>query len=94
MVFVGLKLNFHISIRTVQIFFENACRKARIKKDITVHSLRHSYAPHLLESGVDIRYIQKLSGHAHSKMKKIYIHVSMKNLNQTRSHLDSLELDS
>jgi len=61
-------------------------------KNVTVHSLRHSFATHLLESGVDLRYIQELLGHANSKTTEIYTHVSMKNLSQIRSPLDDCDL--
>ncbi len=91
--FAGANTNFHISIRTVQKIFENACKKAGIAKDMAVHTLRHSFATHLLESGVDVRYIQELLGHASSKTTEIYTHVSMKNLSQIRIPLDYLELD-
>ncbi|RKY82888.1 hypothetical protein DRQ11_13905 [candidate division KSB1 bacterium] len=49
--------------------------KAGIKKGTSVHSLRHSYATHLLESGVDLRYIQELLGHKNSKTTEIYTHL-------------------
>ena len=67
-------------------------RKAGIRKNVTVHSLRHSFATHLLESGVDLRYIQELLGHKHSKTTKIYTHVSNKNLREIKSPLDNLEI--
>ncbi len=70
--------------------FERARNKAGIKKDATVHSLRHSFATHLLENGVDLRCIQELLGHKHSKTTEIYTHVSTKNLSKIRSPLDML----
>lgn len=80
----------HITARTVQKIFQNACRKARINKDVSVHSLRHSFATHLLESGIDLRYIQELLGHKSSKTTEIYTHVGTKNLSAVKNPLDSL----
>ena len=90
--FLGQRKDKHISIRTVQAIFEQARDKAGIGKDVTVHSLRHSFATHLLENGVDLRYIQKLLGHKHSKTTEIYTHVSNKNLREIKSPLDMLEI--
>ena len=67
---------------------ENTCNKAEIKKDITVHSLRHSFATHFLESGIDLRYIQELLEHKNSKTTEIYTHVSNKDLGKIKSPLD------
>jgi excisionase family DNA binding protein len=80
----------HITERTVQKIFQNACKKAGIKKNVSVHSLRHSFATHLLESGIDLRYIQELLGHKSSKTTEIYTHVSTKNLSAIKNPLDSL----
>ena len=88
--FPGQRKNKHISTRTAQAIFEKARDKAGIKKDATVHSLRHSFATHLLESGVDLRYIQELLGHKSSKTTEIYTHVSTKNLSKITSPLDML----
>ena len=88
--FPGQRKDMHISTRTVQAIFERARNKAGIKKDATVHSLRHSFATHLLESGVDLRYIQELLGHKSSKTTEIYTHVSTKNLSKIKSPLDML----
>ena len=90
--FLGQRKDKHISIRTVQAIFEQARDKAGIGKDVTVHSLRHSFATHLLENGVDLRYIQELLGHKHSKTTEIYTHVSNKNLREIKSPLDMLEI--
>jgi len=80
----------HITARTVQKIFRNACKKAGINKDVSVHSLRHSFATHLLESGIDLRYIQELLGHKSSKTTEIYTHVSTRNLSAIKNPLDSL----
>lgn len=62
--------------RSAQKIFHNACQRAGIAKDVHFHSLRHSFATHLIESGVDVRYVQALLGHASIKTTQIYTHVS------------------
>jgi integrase/recombinase XerD len=64
--------------------------KAGIKKPVTLHWLRHSYATHLLESGTDLRYIQVLLGHTSSRTTEIYTHVSQKSIQQIKSPFDDL----
>jgi site-specific recombinase XerD len=88
--FVGSKAGDHITERTVQRVFESCCTKAKINKDVSVHTLRHSFATHLLESGVDLRYIQELLGHASSKTTEIYTHVTQKNISEILSPLDKV----
>lgn len=90
--FGGAKEGRYLSIRSVDKIFRNACEKAGIKKDVSVHTLRHSFATHLLEGGTDLRYIQELLGHAHSKTTEIYTHVSTKSLGKITSPLDTIEL--
>ena len=90
--FEGARKERYISTRTVQHILEHACTQAGIRKDISVHTLRHSFATHLLEGGTDLRYIQELLGHAHSKTTEIYTHVSTKSLGKITSPLDTLSL--
>ncbi len=74
------------SIRT---FLKKSCQKANIIKTVTPHSLRHSYATHLLEQGTDIRYIQELLGHSRPETTMIYTHVTQKDLKEIKSPLDT-----
>jgi len=75
----------------VQRIFKNSCQKAGINKQVSVHSLRHSFATHLLEAGTDIRYIQELLGHKSSKTTEIYTHVSNRSISKIISPLDHIE---
>jgi site-specific recombinase XerD len=88
--FAGAQPETHITERTVQHIFEKASENAGIKKDVSVHSLRHSFATHLLEGGTDLRYIQELLGHASSKTTEIYTHVGKRDIGSIQSPLDRL----
>jgi integrase/recombinase XerD len=79
-----------MSQRNVQKIVTQSVKKAGIKKPIHVHSLRHSYATHLLESGVDIRKIQLLLGHSSLSTTQIYAHVSTEELKKIKNPLDEL----
>lgn len=65
--FPGITANKPITTRTIQKVFQMGKEKAKITKDVSVHSLRHSFATHLLESGTDIYHIQRLMGHSSTK---------------------------
>lgn len=80
------------SSRSIQQIMKMAIKKAGIRKKASIHTLRHSYATHLLENGVDIRYIQVLLGHASSKTTEIYTHVTTKGFDQIKNPLDKLKL--
>ena len=88
--FTGQKEDFHISTRSIQKVFESAALKAGIKKKVSVHTLRHSFATHLLENGTDLRYIQELLGHKNSATTEIYTHVSERDFGKIQSPLDRI----
>ncbi|UCD04554.1 MAG: tyrosine-type recombinase/integrase [Candidatus Woesearchaeota archaeon] len=82
--------NGHISVSLAQKIMKQTAKKAGIKKNVYCHTLRHSFATHLLEDGVDIRIIQKLLGHSRLDTTQIYTNVSTKQLKKVKSPLDSI----
>ncbi len=88
--FEGQSAGKPIAPRTVQKIFEQAVKKAGIAKHVSVHSLRHAFATHLLEQGTDLRYIQELLGHESSRTTEIYTHVSNKSLGAIVSPIDRM----
>ena len=88
--FPGIKKDEHLSVRFVQKIVKNATKLAGIKKRVYVHALRHSFATHLLESGVDIKNIAELLGHNRLDTTLIYLHASTEHLKNIKSPLDEL----
>ncbi|CAG8998273.1 MAG: Tyrosine recombinase XerC [Candidatus Celerinatantimonas neptuna] len=80
------------SATSLRKIFERALKDSGIKKKATLHTLRHSFATHLLERGTDLRYIQTLLGHSSSKTTEIYTHVTTKGFAGIRSPLDEMDL--
>ena len=78
------------SSRSAQLIFKEAVKQLNLPKSISFHSLRHSYATHLLENGTDIKYIQDLLGHNDIKTTLRYTHVSIKDLGKIESPLDKI----
>ncbi|MEW6586318.1 MAG: tyrosine-type recombinase/integrase [Nitrospirota bacterium] len=78
----------HVHPASVQKAFYDALGKSGVAKQASVHTLRHSFATHLLENGYDIRIIQELLGHANLQTTMIYTHVATKTILGVRSPLD------
>jgi len=78
------------STRSIQQIFNNAAKKVGIKKKVTVHSLRHSFASHLLDNGTDIRFIQELLGHKHLSTTQIYTHINPASVKKIKSPFDNI----
>lgn len=87
----GVKRRHHMDESNIQKAVRRAVTKSGITKRITSHTFRHSFATHLLESGTNIRVVQKLLGHADVKTTEIYTHVLQQNLQAVVSPLDQLD---
>ncbi len=88
--FTNERTKNHITKSCPHLAFERARKKLGIKKQVTFHSLRHGFATHMLEAGVDIRTIQVLMGHATINSTAAYLHIAQKRLSLSKSPLDLL----
>jgi len=86
--FPGANPDEPISTASVRTVFKKALQKAGVTKKATVHTLRHSFATHLLESGTDLYYIQRLLGHTTANTTAVYLHITGKDLARVRSPID------
>ena len=80
-----------LTSRTISKIFDHACKRAGVPKIGGIHTLRHSFATHLMERGIDTRCVQELLGHANIKTTEIYTHVStamVRNIKSPLSYLD------
>ena len=89
--FPGARVDRHLTVRSAQRVIQTSALRAGIKKTVTPHTLRHSFATHLLERGTDLRYIQELLGHTSSRTTEIYTHVAITHLARIRSPIDELQ---
>ncbi len=89
--FPGGMKETHLTTRSVQRIVQEAAEAAGIEKHVTAHTLRHSFATHLLEGGTNLRVIQELLGHQSARTTQVYTHVARSTLETVRSPLDNLE---
>ena len=86
--FEGQKKDEHITVHSIQLMFYAAKKRAGITKPASVHTLRHSFATHLIEAGTSLHHVQLLLGHRSPTTTTVYLHVSRLNLSQVISPLD------
>jgi len=86
--FEGQKKGSHISMSSIQQLFQKARKRVGITKPVSVHTLRHSFATHLIEAGTSLHHVQLLLGHRSPTTTTVYLHVSRLNLSQVTSPLD------
>ncbi|WP_246028315.1 tyrosine-type recombinase/integrase [Leptospira fletcheri] len=87
-IFQGMVCGKSLSVRSAEKIFSNAKERANIRKEVSIHDLRHAFAIHLLESGTHIKVIQKLLGHASVKTTEIYARITDPNAIRIKSPLD------
>lgn len=87
--FPGRNASDPVSISAIQRVFKTSLAKAGIKKKASVHTLRHCFATHLLDSGTDLYYIQRLLGHKSAGTTSVYLHITGKDIGKIKSPLDS-----
>ncbi len=85
--------NGALTVKNIQKIIRNTAKKTGINKKITPHTLRHSFATHLLEEGTDIRMIQDLLGHSNLQTTQIYTHISFDQKKRIKNPLDDLGFD-
>ena len=88
-IFKGRK-QWHLSVKAVQNIIKEAAKKAEIPKNVHPHTLRHSFATHLIENGYDVASIQSLLGHNSPETTMVYIHAASPKMIAVQSPLDSL----
>jgi site-specific recombinase XerD len=87
--FPGRNASCPVSTSAIQRVFKTSLEKAGIKKKASVHTLRHCFATHLLESGTDLYYIQRLLGHKSASTTSVYLHITGKEIRKIKSPIDS-----
>jgi len=91
--FPSKKLDQPLSGSSLQRVFKKALHRSGIRKKASVHTLRHSFATHLLESGADLYHIQRLLGHTTAKTTSLYLHITGRDLAKVKSPIDLLPSD-
>jgi len=86
--FPGRNVSDPVSISAIQRVFKSSLERAGIKKKASVHTLRHCFATHLLESGTDLYYIQRLLGHKSAGTTSVYLHITGKDIGKIKSPID------
>lgn len=89
--FPGKKKGNYLSVSSIQRAFRGSLTRACISKNASVHTLRHSFATHLLENGTDLYFIQRFLGHTSPKTTSVYIHIARRNIARIKSPIDFLD---